>query len=104
MEPSEVPLVFPSTTGTLHRSSNFDRNVRHPIRKAAGISADFKFHDLRHTQASLMLAGGVPMKVIQKRFGHSDYTVIANTYSHLMQGAQAEAAEKVDRLFSNVPV
>ena len=103
MKPSEVPLVFPSTTGTLHRTSNFDRKVWHPIRKSAGISDDFKFHDLRHTQASLMIAADVPMKVVQKRLGHSDYAVTANTYSHLLQGAQAEAAERVDRLFENVP-
>ena len=47
---------------------------------------------------------GVPMKIVQERLGHSDYTLTANTYSHLMKGAQAEAAEKVDRLFVNVPV
>ena len=104
MDPSEVPLVFPSTTGTLHRSSNFDRNVWHPIRAAAGLSDDFHFHDLRHTQASLMLAAKVPMKVVQERLGHSDYAVTANVYSHLMLGAQADAAEAVDRLFENVPV
>ena len=87
MDPSAIPLVFPNTTGTLHRSTNFDRRVWHPIRESAGIPKEFKFHDLRHTQASLMIAAGVPMKVIQKRFGHSDYTLTANTYSHLMQGA-----------------
>ena len=103
MVPSEVPLVFPSLSGTLHRGSNFDRNVWHPIRKSAGISDDFKFHDLRHTQASLMIAAGVPMKVVQNRLGHSDFAVTANTYSHLLQGAQAEAAERLDRLFENVP-
>ena len=103
MAPSEIPLVFPTTTGTLHRGSNFDRRVWHPIRKSAGISEDFKFHDLRHTQASLMIAAGVPMKVVQNRLGHSDYAITANTYSHLFQGAQAEAAERLDRLFENVP-
>ena len=103
MKPSEVPLVFPSTTGTLHRKSNFDRNVWHPIRDAVGIPDTFHFHDLRHTQASLMIAAGVPMKVIQERLGHSDFSITANTYSHLLQGAQADAAEKVDGLFANVP-
>lgn len=100
MEPDQVPLVFPSTTGTLMRPSNYDRNVWHPIRDQAGIPKAFHFHDLRHTQASLMLAAGVPMKVVQERLGHSDYSLTANTYSHLLQGAQADAAEKVDRLFT----
>ena len=103
MAPSEVPFVFPRLSGTQHRGSNFVRNVWHPIRKSAGISDDFKFHDLRHTQASLMLAAGVPMKVVQNRLGHSDFAVTANTYSHLLQGAQAEAAEQLDRLFENIP-
>ena len=104
MDPAEIPLVFPTTTGTLHRSSNFDRRVWHPIREAAGIDKGFKFHDLRHTAASLMLAAKVPMRVVQERLGHSDYSLTANTYSHLMQDAQADAATAVDLLFKNVPV
>lgn len=104
MEPDEIQLVFPSLQGTLHRPSNFDRRVWHPIRESAGIPKEFKFHDLRHTQASLMLAAGVPMKVVQERLGHSTFQLTADTYSHLMQGAQADAAERVDRLFQNVPV
>ena len=102
-EPSEVPLVFPNTLGRLHRPSNFDRRVWHAIRKSIGIPKSFHFHDLRHTQASLMLAAGVPMKVVQERLGHSDYTLTANTYSHLLQGAQADAVERVDRLFESTP-
>lgn len=99
-DPSVVPLVFPNTVGKLHRTSNFDRRIWHPLRKAAGMPDTFHFHDLRHTQASLMLAAGVPMKVVQERLGHSDYTLTANTYSHLLQGAQADAAAKVDQLFT----
>lgn len=100
-DPSEVPLVFPNTVGRLHRNSNFDRRIWHPLREAAGIPDTFHLHDLRHTQASLMLAAGVPMKVVQERLGHSDYTLTANTYSHLLQGAQADAAAKVDQLFES---
>ncbi len=86
-EPDEVPIVFPNTRGGYLRSSNFDRSVWYPIRKAAGIADTFVFHDLRHTQASLMLAAGVDLKVIQKRLGHRDFATTANTYSHLLQGA-----------------
>ena len=103
MEPDEIALVFPSLEGTLHRPSNFDRCIWHPIRRAANIRESFKFHDLRHTQASLMLAAGVPMKAVQERLGHSTFQLTADTYAHLLQGAQAEAAERVDRLFENVP-
>ena len=82
------------------RGSNFDRNVWYPIRKAADISDTFVFHDLRHTQASLMLAAGVDLKVIQKRLGHRDFATTANIYSHLLQGAENDAVLKVDALMS----
>ena len=42
-----------------------------------------RFHDLRHSTASLMLANGVPMKMIQDWLGHSDMGTTASIYSHL---------------------
>ena len=97
-EPEEVPIVFPNIRGGYLRGSNFDRNVWYPIREAAGIPDTFVFHHLRHTQASLMHAAGVDLKVIQKRRDHKDFATTANTYSHLLQGAQDEAVSKVDTL------
>ncbi len=94
-EPEQVPIVFPNIRGGYLRGSNFDRNVWYPIREAAGIPDTFVFHDLRHTQASLMLAAGVDLKVIQKRLGHRDFATTANTYSHLLQNSQNEAVEKL---------
>lgn len=99
-DPELVPIVFPNTEGGYLRGSNFDRNIWYPIREAAGIPETVKFHDLRHTQASLMLAAGVELKVIQKRLGHRDFATTANIYAHLMAGAQAEATSKVDALLS----
>ena len=99
-EPSLVPLVFPNTLGKLQRPTDFDRYTWYAIRDAAGIPRDFKFHDLRHTQASLMLAAGVPMKVVQERLGHSTFAMTADLYSHLLPGVQAEAAARVDELLA----
>ncbi|MEZ6035671.1 MAG: site-specific integrase [Planctomycetaceae bacterium] len=93
--PEQVPLVFANTRGGYLRGSNFDRNVWYPIRESVGIPETFVFHDLRHTQASLMLAAGVDLKVIQKRLGHRDFATTANTYSHLLQGAQEVAVKKM---------
>lgn len=42
-----------------------------------------RFHDLRHSCASLLLANGVPMKQIQEWLGHSDFSTTANIYAHL---------------------
>lgn len=99
-EPDQVPIVFPNNLGGYMRGSNFDRNVWYPIRKAAGIPETFVFHDLRHTQASLMLAAGVDLKVIQKRLGHRDFATTANIYSHLLQGAEHEAVDKVTEMMN----
>jgi integrase len=98
MTPDAVPIVFPDTCGGYLRGSNFDRSVWYPIRKAAGISDSFRFHDLRHTQASLLLAAGVDLKVIQHRLGHADFATTANTNAHLLQGAQIDATTRVDDL------
>jgi integrase len=52
-----------------------------------------RLHDLRHLQASLMLAAGVPMAVVSKRLGHSSVVITSDTYSHLLDGVGAAAAE-----------
>lgn len=98
--PEEVPVCFPNTMGGYLRSSNFDRKVWYPIREAAGIPSSIKFHDLRHTQASLMLHAGIDLKVIQERLGHADFTTTANIYTHLMQDAQATAAEQLGQMMA----
>jgi integrase len=99
-DPELWPIVFPDTRGGYLRGSNFDRCVWYPLRKAAGIADSFVFHDLRHTQASLMLAAGCDLKVIQVRLGHRDFATTANVYSHLLQGVQAEATSRVDDLLN----
>lgn len=52
-------------------------------------------HGLRHTSATLMLAGGVPPKVAAERLGHADATLFTNLYSHVTPTMQHEAAEKI---------
>ena len=94
-DPAQVPIVFANIRGGYLRGSNFDRNVWYPIRDSVGIPDTFVFHDLRHTQASLMLAAGVDLKVIQKRLGHADFATTANTYSHLLQNAQNDGVDKL---------
>jgi integrase len=52
-------------------------------------------HGLRHTSATLMLAGGVPPKVAAERLGHADATLFTNLYSHVTPTMQREAAERI---------
>lgn len=54
-----------------------------------------RFHDLRHSCASLLLANGVPLKAIQEWLGHSTFTVTADFYSHLEFNSKLESAEKI---------
>jgi len=58
-----------------------------------------RFHDLRHSAATLLLSMGVPMKVVQELLGHSSFSTTANVYSHVLPTMQQEAMEKMDALF-----
>ena len=59
---------------------------------AAGLRR-VRLHDLRHGQASLMLAAGISIAVVSKRLGHSSISSTSDTYSHLLEGVGQHAAE-----------
>ena len=56
------------------------------------------FHELRHTAASLMLAQGIPLKVVQEILGHRQLSLTADIYSHLYDSAREDAAARMDDL------
>ena len=53
-----------------------------------------RFHDLRHTHATLSLAAGVPIRVVADRLGHSSPAFTLRRYAHVLPGMQAQAAEQ----------
>jgi integrase len=55
-----------------------------------------RFHDLRHSAASLLLAQGVPLRMIMEQLGHSSIALTANTYAHVMPTAMREVADKME--------
>ncbi|MEG0133213.1 MAG: site-specific integrase, partial [Clostridium sp.] len=57
-----------------------------------------RFHDLRHTNATLMLAAGVSAKVAGNRLGHSSISITLDLYSHVLQTVDQEVAEKLDNI------
>ncbi|MCB2202896.1 site-specific integrase [bacterium] len=59
--------------------------------KEAGLS-NIRFHDLRHTAATLMLQEGINPKVVQERLGHSDISLTLNTYNRVLPSMQEEVA------------
>ena len=63
---------------------------------APGRGSRSSFHTLRHTHVSMLLAAGVPIKTVQERLGHASIQTTMDTYGHLMENAQAEAAHRLD--------
>ena len=59
-----------------------------------------RFHDLRHTSASLMISQGVSLKNVSSRLGHSSITITADIYTTALQSADKDAANKLENLFS----
>lgn len=59
-----------------------------------------RFHDLRHTHATLMLAQGVHPKIVSERLGHASNGITLDTYSHVLPNLQEEAAGQLDSLFA----
>lgn len=62
-----------------------------------------RIHDLRHSHASWLLAGGVPIHVVSARLGHEDIRTTVNTYGHLLPDAQLAAASAAEAAFASVP-
>lgn len=60
-----------------------------------------RLHDIRHTNATLMLMNGTPPKVAQARLGHSDYSTTMNIYGHVLKSAETETASKIENLIFN---
>lgn len=60
------------------------------------LGVDVTLHGLRHTQATFLMAAGVPVKVVSERLGHSTISITMDTYSHVLPHMQDEAAKIID--------
>lgn len=90
----EHGLVFTTSIGTPIDPRNVTRHFRSVLRKA-GLPAK-RFHDLRHTCASLLLAQGVHARVVMEMLGHSQIQLTLDTYSHVVPSLQRDAADLMD--------
>ena len=61
---------------------------------------NFRFHDLRHFYASVMLALGIPDKYAMERIGHSSNAMLKNVYQHIINDKQSEFSILLDNYFS----
>jgi integrase len=92
-EYQDQDLVIATSLGNFVLPSNLNRTYWNLIR-GVGIKR-IRFHDLRHTHATLLLKEGVHPKIVQERLGHSNITVTLDRYTHALPNLQKEAAEKI---------
>lgn len=95
-------LLLQVTSGTPLCKWNL-RNEFVALSQAAGVLR-IRFHDLRHTAASLMLSHGVEPFVVSRRLGHSTIQITMDLYGHLLPGAQKEAARLMSDLVRPIRV
>lgn len=93
------PRVFSAPDGGPLRKSNFIRRVWHPALQRSGLPP-LKFHGLRHTHATLLLALGVHPKVVSERLGHTSVSLTLDTYSHAVPSMQVDASTRLGALLS----
>ena len=94
----EMDYVFTTSIGTPREPRNVTRRFQ-ALLSRAGLP-NKRFHDLRHTCASLLLAQGVHPRVVMETLGHSQIGLTMNTYSHVLPELQREAASKMDSLLA----
>ena len=88
---NKLNLVFPNEQGEPIEPTYLTREHFYPALKAAG-AKQIRFHDLRHTYASILFKQGENLKYIQSQMGHANPTVTLNIYSHLLDTVNQEAA------------
>jgi integrase len=88
-------LVFPAVEGGPMRRSNFRRRVWEPSTTAADVQG-LRFHDLRHTAATLAAASGASLKALMARIGHAS-AAAALRYQHVIDGQDAEIVTYLER-------
>ena len=95
--------MFRSPEGGPLRHGNFMSRHYHPAVERLVANGAFpeelqglRFHDLRHTAATLMLSKGVHPKIVSEMLGHGDVAFTLTVYSHVLKGMQKGATQAID--------
>jgi integrase len=99
----ESDLVFPNQRGGPLDGHNMVQRDFYPLLRRADLPR-IRFHDLRHTAATLMLSQGIHPKVVAEMLGHSTVAVTLDVYSHVTMSLQADAASQLDSLLRRKPL
>ena len=94
----EHGLVFVSIRGTPLEPDNVTHRFKEVLRKA-GLPETVRFHDLRHSCATLLLAQGVPPRVVMEILGHDQVSTTTNIFGHVLDTNKRDATAKIEELF-----
>lgn len=92
--------VFTDRNGGPVRPQNMVRRSFHPLLRQLGLP-EIRFHDLRHSHATLLLQQGVNPKLVQERLGHSTINLTLDTYSHVLPNMQDQVAARINELYEH---
>jgi integrase len=84
--------------GTHRHPERYSRRFVEQVVQRTALGEDqlpvIRLHDLRHTRATLLLAVGVPVKVVSERLGHANATITLTVYQHVHPGMGRQAADR----------
>ncbi len=90
-----IELVFHSESGGPLDGDNFRSRVFYPLLEKADVPR-FRFHDIRHTFASLLLANGESLHYVKEQMGHASIQTTVDVYGHLVPGSNRNAVNRLD--------
>jgi len=96
----DTDLVFTNEVGRPIEATNLVSRSFQPLLKRAGVPR-IRFHDLRHTAATLLLGKGIHPKIVSEMLGHSSIAITLDIYSHVIPTMQKQAATTMDALFGS---
>ena len=88
--------VFSTNNGTPMSARNIHSRTWKPLLQRAGLPSTTRMHDLRHSCITLLLAQGVPVKVVSEMAGHSDVSITLSVYQHVLPDMQGACADGMD--------
>jgi integrase len=109
----ESGMVFTTSIGTMLDQRNMLRDAFYPImntldpndpEKKRRLLPRLRFHDLRHSAVTLLLAQGVHARCIMELLGHSSISLTMNTYGHVLKETRRETARQTDAVFTRLAV
>ncbi len=93
-----LELVFTNSKGNFIDTRDLSRAYKKAVKKAG--LPDTRFHDLRHTHATILLQNNVHPKIVSERLGHSKVSVTLDLYSHVLPSLQDGAVSVFDDAFN----